>query len=46
MTAADSLASREESAKKKAQRLACEAEMIAEARAAVAAGRTVSFESV
>ena len=46
MTGADQLAPRKETAKAKAQRLALEAEMIAAARASVAAGRTVSLEAV
>jgi hypothetical protein len=43
---ADFPAPRKETAKAKEQRLAREAEMIAEARASVAAGRTVSLEAV
>jgi hypothetical protein len=45
-TNADFPAPREETAKAKEQRIAHEAEMIAEARASVAAGRTVSLEAV
>jgi hypothetical protein len=46
MTGADYPSSREETAEAKAQRIAREAEMIAEARASVAAGRVVSLEAV
>ena len=43
---ADLPAPRKETAKEREQRIAREAEMIAEARASVAAGRTVSLEAV
>jgi predicted transcriptional regulator len=46
MTGADYPAPRKETAEAKAQRIAREAEMIAEARASVAAGRVVSLEAV
>ena len=46
MPSADFPAPRDETAEAKQQRLAREAEMIAEARASVAAGRVVSFEAV
>jgi hypothetical protein len=46
MTGADYPAPRKETAKEREQRIAREAEMIAEARASVAAGRTVSLEEV
>ena len=46
MSGADSPAPRQEPAEAKAQRLASEAEMIAEARVSVAAGRVVSLEAV
>jgi predicted transcriptional regulator len=43
---ADLPAPRKETAKEREQRIAREAEMIAEARASAAAGRTVSLEAV
>ena len=46
MTGADFPAPRDETAEEKAERIAREAVMIAEARASVAAGRVVSFEAV
>lgn len=46
MTGADFPLPRNETAAEKARRGAREAEMIAEARASVAAGRTVSLEAV
>jgi predicted transcriptional regulator len=46
MTDADPSAPRRETAAAKEQRVAREAEMIAEARASVAAGRVVSLEAV
>jgi hypothetical protein len=46
LPSADFPASRDETAEEKAQRLAREAEMIAQARASVAAGRVVSLEAV
>lgn len=45
-TSPDFPAPRKETAKAKERRVAHEAEMIAEARASVAAGRTVSLEAV
>jgi predicted transcriptional regulator len=46
MTEADPSAPRKETAEEREQRIAREAEMIAEARASVAAGRVVSLEAV
>ena len=46
MTGADFPTPRSETAEEKAERIAREAVMIAEARASVAAGRVVSFEAV
>jgi hypothetical protein len=46
VTDADFPAPRKETAKEREQRIAREAEMIAEARASVAAGRVVSLEAV
>lgn len=46
MTSAEFPPPRKETAKAKEQRIADEAEMIAEARASVAAGRVVSLEAV
>ncbi len=46
VTGSDFPSPRSETAEEKAERLAREAEMIAEARASVAAGRTVSLEAV
>jgi len=46
MTSADFPTPREETAADKEQRLARETQMIADARASVAAGRTVSLEAV
>jgi hypothetical protein len=46
MTGADFPAPRDETAEEKAERIAREAVMIAEARASVAAGRVVSLEAV
>jgi hypothetical protein len=45
-TGADFPTPRDETAEEKAERIAREAVMIAEARASVAAGRVVSFEAV
>jgi predicted transcriptional regulator len=46
MTDADPSTPRKETAEEREQRIAREAEMIAEARASVAAGRVVSLEAV